>query len=589
MKAWSFGNTTVRSPLRLQEGLRVLVESPLHGNLVGRDRQQQFAQLLADNGIVNATRFKDQSDVDASDLGRKWYGALVKMGFITPNLSGRVDEQGIDVRLRDLVEDIPGLTGRPFELTPHGCRLLEAESVAAQQELFLRSLVALQMPSPLERLFRGLPVFSPLRIVLETLAGLEQLGLEPALTFEEMRFIVQFATNLHDMPTTVEDVARFRQERAQASHKSRFDTARAQALEPLLSGQALSTTIDYADCNLRYLKATGLFLAKGRGIMIAPPRRNLIMQLLADPYSSLDPSTYLRTLWTGAPLPTDQSDRAREAILALAEALRMNGEQVDTPALLTGSEQDLQRSLHDLSNRYELALERHYASAQRGNWQDIANYLSKLQHLRQREGPFIPRDQAAEYLEWAVWRAFLAIDSLVNSPWESRRFKFSVIEEAPINCAPGGGPDMLFEFSEFALVVEVTLTAGSRQVAAEGEPVHRHVAEAVDAFANTGKRVIGLFLATDIDTNTAGMFQRHIWYGRDDREIRVDVVPLTLAQFTALFTAGFSASEGLKPQAMFDLLRTCIADSDASPVAWKNTISARVGAMTRNLQAEAPL
>lgn len=586
MKAWNLGNTTVRSPLRLQEGLRILVESPLHGNLIGRKQQQRFAQLLADNGIVNATRLQTQSDVDASDLGRKWHSALVKLGFVTPKLSRRVDEHGIDEQLRNIADGIPGLTGRPFELTPHGRSFLEAESVAAQQEHFLRSLVMLQMPSPLEGVFRGISPFSPLRIVLETLEGLEQQGLEPTLGFEEVRFVVQFVVSLDSIPATIEKVARFRHERAQASHKTRFDEAQAQRLKSSLTGQSLPTTNDYADSNLRYLKATGLFLAKGRGITIAPPRHKLIEQLLASPYSPLDSTAYLRMLWMGTPLPTDQPDQARETVLALVQALQASGEEADMTALLAGSAQDLQRNLHDLNDRYEQALERQYASAQRENWSDIAGYLSKLQNIRQREGPHIPRDQAAEYLEWAVWRAFLAIDSLLNSPWESRRFKFSVIEDVPISCAPGGGPDMLFEFNEFALVVEVTLTTGSRQVAAEGEPVHRHVADAVEAFSKSGKRVIGLFLAKEIDTNTAGTFQRHTWYGRDDREIGVDIVPLTLAQFTALFAAGFGESGSLTPQTIYDLLRACILDSSASPVAWKNTIGAYVNAVLHDLRAQ---
>ena len=47
----------------------------------------------------------------------------------------------------------------------------------------------------------------------------------------------------------------------------------------------------------------------------------------------------------------------------------------------------------------------------------------------------------------------------------------------PIGCAPGNGPDLIFEFENYVLVAEVTLTDSSRQEAAEGEPVRRHVAE----------------------------------------------------------------------------------------------------------------
>lgn len=35
----------------------------------------------------------------------------------------------------------------------------------------------------------------------------------------------------------------------------------------------------------------------------------------------------------------------------------------------------------------------------------------------------IPRDERPAYLEWILWRAFLAIDTLVNKPYEVRSFK----------------------------------------------------------------------------------------------------------------------------------------------------------------------
>ena len=67
---------------------------------------------------------------------------------------------------------------------------------------------------------------------------------------------------------------------------------------------------------------------------------------------------------------------------------------------------------------------------------------------------------------------------------------------------------MVFEFADFLLVVEVTLTESSRQEAAEGEPVRRHVADiAEEQKAIGGKAVYGLFLANRIDSDTAETFR----------------------------------------------------------------------------------
>ena len=74
----------------------------------------------------------------------------------------------------------------------------------------------------------------------------------------------------------------------------------------------------------------------------------------------------------------------------------------------------------------------------------------------------IPKGEGPVYLEWIIWRAFLAIDSLTNPPWEARRFQIDQ-DFLPVHCAPGRGPDMIFEFEDSIIVVEVTLTASSRQ------------------------------------------------------------------------------------------------------------------------------
>ncbi len=84
MKAWYLGNTTIRNPYRLKEGLRVLVSSSLHGNLDGWEHESQFAHLLHAAGVVNVKRIQENASADASDVGRKWRAALMQLGFITP-------------------------------------------------------------------------------------------------------------------------------------------------------------------------------------------------------------------------------------------------------------------------------------------------------------------------------------------------------------------------------------------------------------------------------------------------------------------------------------------------------------------------
>jgi AlwI restriction endonuclease len=79
------------------------------------------------------------------------------------------------------------------------------------------------------------------------------------------------------------------------------------------------------------------------------------------------------------------------------------------------------------------------------------------------------------------------------------------------------------------IVVEVTLTDNSRQEAAEGEPVRRHVADLVSHYGGqTCKPVYGLFIANRIDSNTAETFRIGAWYTRADEKMRLDIIPVTL-------------------------------------------------------------
>ena len=183
-----------------------------------------------------------------------------------------------------------------------------------------------------------------------------------------------------------------------------------------------------------------------------------------------------------------------------------------------------------------------YADQQAAKWHEIVAYMSiiadRLRSVTLPNGDQIqvPQAEAPAYFEWVLWRAFLAIDSLTNKPYEARRFKVDQ-DFLPVGPAPGNGPDLVFEFADFTLVVEVTLTQSSRQEAAEGEPVRRHVATVMDG---TSKPVYGLFIAYKIDINTLDTFRRGDWFINEERRIRLNIVPVTLAQFREFFEASFS-------------------------------------------------
>lgn len=554
-RAWYVGNTTVRSAYRIKYALRALDTAGLY-HLKGPENENRFARVLADAQVLSMQRLDDNPNADVSDMGRKWRACLTQLGFITP------DEN---------VLHRAGVHTEAYRITESGRRLVEAHNLPGEQECFLRTLVVQQIPSPLEQ-FIEMEAFNPLRIVLATLLELEQRNLVMQISKNEMACMVQVIGREEHVSKAVDVIERYRREEAglNGADRRRFRNAVREEAAGRLPSQNAQTLNDYADTNFRYLKLTGLFVDCGSGITLAEHRRTLVRQIMAAPFEPLPPREYMARFWQGGWLPTDNLPDAAGAVLELAEVLRQEF-HIEAPlppnfALLSVAETNQLR--HNLEQQVFEQRELNYAAQQGAQWEEIHRYLQALQNPRASN--IIPNGEAPAYLEWVLWRAFLAIDSLVNRPWEARRFDIDV-DFRPRFTAPGNGPDMVFEFADFVLVVEVTLTASSRQEAAEGEPVRRHVAQYVDRYP--GKEVYGLFLANNIDTNTAETFRIGVWYRKDDSPLALRIVPLTLEQFTDLFVQAFRYQGRLEPAKLYDLLVRCRAESNAAAPEWKQFIA----------------
>lgn len=543
-KAWYIGNTTLRNPRRFRQGLEVYSNSNLHGNLIGKPNEQKFAILLHESGIVYSSRLADSYEQDTSDLGRKWRSALMKLGFITHAESRH-----------------------PFFLTESGERLVNTITLPQENECFLRALLVYQIPSPIEP-FPVEYTFSPLRVVLEVLKKLKDQGLEGYINIDEMACIVQ-RTGSDNIDDAIELIKQYRIDFELSENKSRFRTDYRIAAAEQCENQSEGTLKDYADTNFRYLRLTGLFNENARKLSIAPHKSVLVEQILKNEYTPIDDAQYLNMLWHGAILPTDDAVQAIQDINSLARILNENGVVRNISNLVEMTTENLSQLRLELEDELFKVYERQYAAKQREQWQDISNYLKDLANPRTRT--LIPRNEAPAYFEWAVWRAFLAINSLKNEPWEARRFRIDE-DFYPINTAPGGGPDIIFEFDDFVLIVEVTLTTSSRQEAVEGEPVRRHVAQYVDLYEGQGKRVYGLFLANNIDTNTAETFRIGCWFRQDDTRMAVQIVPLTITQFISAFEKIVCCGTDISPRQILELLRNCLAESNNEAPIWKNRI-----------------
>lgn len=528
LRLWKLGVAEIPNPYKLASGLSLIIELRAKG-IHNYDDQQNLATLgdtLVVHGIV------ELGDDDTYSVGRKWRSALNKLGFLYPEVPS--------------ASGIPQSEIGPIDMiTPNGWRLIRADTVPAMQECFLRALAAHYIPSALERKF-DFAVFSPLRHTLAIMLELEKQTGESRLNFVEMAVVVQLTSSDESLADIVAQVLALRARRLASPNKRKFDRQEREAAAAL-HGYAAGTFNDYADTNLRYLKATGLVQSKGRGLSLVPEKHVFVEKLIQDTGIPDSDRSYFITLCNGAKLPTDNKDSALAVLDDLLQQLEKRGIPFDATGKPTETPADIALIRHQIEGLLSERNEEEYAARQAVEWEEIAAYMELIitrkgkKTLSTGEDIEVPQAEAPAYFEWVLWRAFLAINSLANKPYEARRFKIDQ-DFLPVGTAPGNGPDLIFEFHDFVIVVEVTLTDNSRQEAAEGEPVRRHVADLVSHYGEqSGKPVYGLFIANRIDSNTAETFRIGVWFTRTDDKMRLDIIPVTLAQFKAFFEALFTA------------------------------------------------
>ena len=389
----------------------------------------------------------------------------------------------------------------------------------------------------------------------------------------------------YEIDLVVEKILDLRTRRAAASSKRSFDKKEI-AERAMYYDKMADNFLDYSDMNMRYLRISGIFQRKGRGLVIVPIKHVLAEKLAKSISSDAPFMSTLQKLCVGAPLPTDDFDVARILLDNLIKQMNERHIAYDISDLPLASPVEINIARRRLESLLSQTDEIQYARIQSSQWKEIADYMSLLNRgggklIYDEDNDIeVPRDETPAYLEWTLWRAALAIDHMVNMPYEVRGFKLDS-DFLPVSAAGGGKGDLYCEFSQFTILTEVTMSTSSRQEAMEGEPVRRHVSDAVLRY---NKPVYGMFIAIKIDTNTAETFRHGIWYTKDDIVQRLDIVPLTLEQFQRYFVAMFEADEA-KPENLRDLLLRCETMRELLDApSWKRHIDISVSEKTLEIR-----
>ncbi|NBR15318.1 MAG: AlwI family type II restriction endonuclease, partial [Crocinitomicaceae bacterium] len=317
---------------------------------------------------------------------------------------------------------------------------------------------------------------------------------------------------------------------------------------------------DYADACVRYLRATALVNISqlGKSISIVPEKIQEVDYFLQntdrEPCFIDNEGQYVAYL--GNPqIPTLFTDN-REL---LEQRIRIEFPLMQISANTT---------LLELKDIFADELERRKE-------QLITEQVTAIKDYRQFEDISSTFDQIIAktlydiplMLEWNTWRAMTMLDGGNIKA----NLKFDDFGN-PMSTAQGNMADIVCDYEDFGLTVEVTMQSGQKQYETEGEPVTRHLAKFK---RETEKPAYCLFIAPNInDSCKAHFYALHKmniqFYGGTST-----IVPLPLSVFIKMVEDSHNANYVPEPrhvQRFFERSNE-LANSTDNEVDWYNGIT----------------
>lgn len=521
MKTWNLGNTTVRNPERIQYALRVF-KHEFEGKIFDIPTQNDYFKSLIKEGIIQG----DPAQTGSRDWSaRKWASAFKKLGFALPQ--GNAEDPHIII-------------------TAAGNELISGDTLAS--DIYLRQMLKIQLPSPTESSLNGAAIH-PFYLVLSVAVELIEQDLKP-LGKEEIALYIQSATRNDQAKSIAESIRSYRMVRDQIAGRV---GKRAYFLEQLrnkakqlygtATKQKLGTLQDYSDTTVRYASITGIFTIGRQSLVIKEDQIELAKAIIeAGTPKILDDDSFWKAFHDPSLpiLPTDDADFLERDISVLYKKLNALAAQTNTELGVHSSFD--KASIPQLKKRRE-ALEEELTSLKEIQFYRIQHASDQVEDIKglfesiEKRETIGGSDYRPAWAEWAVWRAFLSINTIVNPINETRGFKINS-ELFPIHHAKSGAADLCFEYEgEILVPVEITLSSNERQFNMEGEAVKFHVKSIIESHQTS--EVIGIFTAPDIHVSTAHEFYGAEFYSQIlGKPIALNIIPLTFAQLQTLLPGG---------------------------------------------------
>jgi len=465
-----FVTTSPRTPAKMIPEIELL-NTHFSGQVWNSDSQAAFMELLKEENFFNGEGANDPAFSARDRINR----APKSLGFVT---------------LAPLIS-----------LTPAGVALV---STVRKEEVFLRQLIKFQVPSPYHKPSSNSATFW-VKPYLELFRLIQHFG---SLKFDELMIFGLQLVDYRQFDHVVSKIDAFRT--AKARNKENYKQFRGEYLEAelkeiyrddIVAGRTktretndasiarflrtkASNMRDYADACFRYLRATGMVNIShmGKSISIVPEKLEEVDYFLKytnrDPVFIDDERQYADYLGN-AHTPSLLTDNRK----MLEQKIRIEFPHVDMEETIS-LEQLKDIFAGELESRKErIITEQVMAIKDYRLFEDINTTFDQILDGSLYDIPLM--------LEWNTWRAMTMLDGGNIKA----NLKFDDFGN-PMSTAQGNMADIVCDYNDFSLTVEVTMQTGQRQYETEGEPVTRHLAKLK---RETDRKTYCLFIAPRIN------------------------------------------------------------------------------------------
>lgn len=441
-----------------------------------------------------------------------------------------------------------------ISLTPAGKVLLTSNR---KEEIFLRQMLKFQLPSPYHKPTAKAGTFC-VKPFLEMLRLVRIMG---TLKFDELQMFGMQLTDWHNFDDIVRKIKTFRRvkvmtkgsysklkskylrnelERIYSERIAKGDIKTRESKEKSLD-KFLDTQIgnmrDYADACFRYLRATGLVEIShvGKSLSIVPARMadvDFILKTVDRNPCFVDEEKKYVAYLGDAHLPELLTDD-RKALLKRLKS-EFEGVQIKRGANV----EELKDLLAELTDvRKNETIKKQIADIKDYKlYDDIQTTFEQIKNNELLDAPLM--------LEWNTWRAMTMLDGGEIKA----NLNFDDFGN-PLSTAQGNMPDIVCDYGDYMLAVEVTMQNAQKQFESEGEPVSRHLGKLKKT---SNKPCYCLFIAPKINAACVSLFYmlhktNVLYYGG-----KSVIVPLPLNVFQKMLEDSYNVDYTPNPQQVRD-------------------------------------